>query len=325
MNDAIKESAKLNPSTTGEFEWILVPSREEWNCECAEYAAHGPYKADELPEIPAHPNCVCQIRPVLKKWEDFKKELLESDGNNLPDLDEWISGGANDLTDEMKEDIDWLSGEIAGGAGGNVTTISQEEKLLGIRQNKPMSPDEAVKDVNPNYRPPSPIPRFLMTAAEKKLDIEADKYRNNCTLCAAAVELRDRGFSVEAVGISKKIRKAGDRWGYELFENPQVKGSKMMFPGGDRFAKITASEAIQEMGAFPDGARFEVYIVWKGSRIGHTFNCKKINGKLCFYDAQDPSRNANDFLNRASNIGYCRVDDLELNPNIDWSLVVKSK
>ncbi|MDR1952371.1 MAG: hypothetical protein LBQ37_02505 [Elusimicrobiota bacterium] len=91
MNDSIKEADKLNPATTGKFDWILTPSRDEWNCACEDYAAGGPYTEAGLPIIPAHPNCTCQIRPVLKDWEEFKKEVMRGEG--LSDLTDWVSEG----------------------------------------------------------------------------------------------------------------------------------------------------------------------------------------------------------------------------------------
>jgi hypothetical protein len=92
MNDAIKEANKNNPVTTGEFNWVLTPSRHEWNCGCEELAKGSPYKYDNLPDIPAHPNCMCQLTPVLEDWDAFKKKLNE---------------GAYDNWDEDSNLFDW--------------------------------------------------------------------------------------------------------------------------------------------------------------------------------------------------------------------------
>jgi hypothetical protein len=112
MNEAIKEADKLNPATTGEFDWILVPSREEWNCECEHYAQGGPYKAEELPEIPAHPNCVCQIRPRLKDWDKFKRELIEKDDDELPNLKQLSDyGSVSEAKGTIKTITNWTGVE----------------------------------------------------------------------------------------------------------------------------------------------------------------------------------------------------------------------
>jgi hypothetical protein len=63
--------ARDSAISTGEVDWILDKSRDNWNCKCKEYAEGGPYGIDSLPaRIPVHPNCACQLRPRLKTMSE---------------------------------------------------------------------------------------------------------------------------------------------------------------------------------------------------------------------------------------------------------------
>ncbi|MDR0486272.1 MAG: hypothetical protein LBH29_06060, partial [Elusimicrobiota bacterium] len=81
----------------------------------------------------------CQIGPVLKKWEDFKKELLESDGNNLPDLDEWISGGLTSAP---------LAAEIS--IIDKITTGDKEKSIFKLKPEltEAITPDGKLKELS---------------------------------------------------------------------------------------------------------------------------------------------------------------------------------
>jgi hypothetical protein len=58
QQEAAVEEGKDNPACTGEYDWILMPGRGTFTCDCPEIAEGGPYTKDELAEIGyPHPNC----------------------------------------------------------------------------------------------------------------------------------------------------------------------------------------------------------------------------------------------------------------------------
>jgi hypothetical protein len=72
---------------------VLEKGRDGWNCRCAELAAGGPYDIDNLPaQVPLHPNCNCQLRPILKTdeeiWEDFRREVGDDGLGEIEELDD---------------------------------------------------------------------------------------------------------------------------------------------------------------------------------------------------------------------------------------------
>lgn len=83
-------SAEANPGTTGEFEWVLGPGMAHCS-ECSDYSRQR-FTAETIPEYP-HPNCGCQVRPVLRDREQF-----------INDLSSWTDGV---VTDENRYIDDW--------------------------------------------------------------------------------------------------------------------------------------------------------------------------------------------------------------------------
>lgn len=74
LADEETDFAKNSYAATGKVEWVLKSKREEWGCKCAEYAEGGPYDIDNLPaQIPVHPNCDCELRPLLKSPEELEQ------------------------------------------------------------------------------------------------------------------------------------------------------------------------------------------------------------------------------------------------------------
>jgi hypothetical protein len=91
LQDAGRESGRINPACAQEWDWILGPSRSHWDCECPDFAANAPYEYNEIPAYP-HPNCVCEVRQVLRNHEEFMNDLASwSQGNTVPYLDDWYN------------------------------------------------------------------------------------------------------------------------------------------------------------------------------------------------------------------------------------------
>ena len=150
---------------------------------------------------------------------------------------------------------------------------------------------EAAKGTNPNYN-------------------KDRAYRINCQRCVQAFEYRRRGFDVEA--LPKKGR--GDRiaWGNECFVD--ANGNVPQF----EYFK-TRKEVEKELNAAPDGARYIIYVKWKGRNAGaHVFIAEKEQGKMRFVDPQNGDTDVTRYFSdgSAGNFGFLRVDDKELTTDI---------
>jgi hypothetical protein len=101
MYNAFREADILagagNPGATGEYDWILSPTRESWPCDCPDRAAGSPYSRSAIEDLnaSAHPNCGCMTVPRLKKHDDFMQELFDYvDGKDTPGgngISQWAS------------------------------------------------------------------------------------------------------------------------------------------------------------------------------------------------------------------------------------------
>jgi hypothetical protein len=77
---AIAENSDI---ASGEMDFVMDRGRDHWNCNCEQYAEQNPWRVDDpdRPDIPVHPNCMCQWVPHLKTDEEmlkaFKEEMAE--------------------------------------------------------------------------------------------------------------------------------------------------------------------------------------------------------------------------------------------------------
>jgi len=78
--------------------------RDHWGCNCEKYAEQSPWKVDDpdRPEIPVHPNCMCEWRPRLKTDAEILSSLREEMKEDL----ETIQG-----TDEQKDKLERIDAD----------------------------------------------------------------------------------------------------------------------------------------------------------------------------------------------------------------------
>lgn len=213
--------------------------------------------------------------------------------------------------------MDWLDGldlkkyqdlnkkSYAEQRGPASTTSDTVEKALGIRKGPPMDYREAAEKANPNFH--------VDTA-----------YQINCQRCVPIYELRRRGYPVTAMPKRNQYDGKANAclYGYECFDSPQVKGV------WGRHPVLNKTDLLKALKDLPDGARVGIIWAWPGkSRSGHTTVCEKINGKLIFMDPQT-GKIGDETLGKAHrSFGYSwyRMDDLELNQDMDWAQVASKE
>jgi hypothetical protein len=89
VREATRQQGHNNPGATDEYDWILEAGRQNWDCRCPELASASPYKYQEVPSNP-HPSCSCDLRPRLRDYRDFERDLKTwLDGGNVDYLDSW--------------------------------------------------------------------------------------------------------------------------------------------------------------------------------------------------------------------------------------------
>ncbi|MGE7672970.1 hypothetical protein ACQKMV_05200 [Lysinibacillus sp. NPDC094403] len=90
-----KMSAETLPSAQG-IKWSTSNSNTACK-KCQENASNdngmgaGVYRFDELPDYPAHPNCMCQLTPELENTDSFVDRLIEWTNNPISqqDIEQW--------------------------------------------------------------------------------------------------------------------------------------------------------------------------------------------------------------------------------------------
>lgn len=95
---AIAENSLIS---SGEMDFVMERGRDHWNCNCEHYAEQNPWRVDDpdRPDIPVHPNCMCQWVPRLKTDEEILKAFKEEMAADL----ETIQG-----TKEQEEILDFI-------------------------------------------------------------------------------------------------------------------------------------------------------------------------------------------------------------------------
>ena len=213
--------------------------------------------------------------------------------------------------------MDWLDGldlkkypdlnkkSYAEQRGPASTTSDTVEKALGIRKGPPMDYREAAEKANPNFH--------VDTA-----------YQINCQRCVPVYELRRRGYPVTAMPKRNQYDGKANAclYGYECFDSPQVKGV------WGRHPVLNKTDLLKALKDLPDGARVGIIWAWPGkSRSGHTTVCEKINGKLIFMDPHTGKIGDETLGEAHRSFGYSwyRMDDLELNQDMDWAQVASKE
>lgn len=90
LQNASVQAGEANPACIHMYEWIRV-NVEEWGCVCPELEENSPYRTESVPGYP-HPNCMCQVRPLLMNNNTFVADLRSYvDGGDVPYIADWAA------------------------------------------------------------------------------------------------------------------------------------------------------------------------------------------------------------------------------------------
>lgn len=129
----------------------------------------------------------------------------------------------------------------------------------------------------------------------------------NCQRVIGAYELNRRGYNVGA--LPKPQNNNLVLFGSEIFKNKD--GSPASF-----VLNKTRKQLTDELRSAPEGARYAIYIQWKGRgrRDAHVFNAEITNSGVLLLDAQTNSANVKRYLyeGRDNRWGWLRLDSLDI-------------
>lgn len=96
MQDVSIEAGEANLATTGDYEWILGPGLAHCS-DCIDYSLQT-FTKETIPSYP-HPNCGCQIRPVLRDRKKFVDDLKRWKNGTVDEenryVDDWVQKYTN--------------------------------------------------------------------------------------------------------------------------------------------------------------------------------------------------------------------------------------
>lgn len=202
------------------------------------------------------------------------------------DYEAWLDfldkGGTTGEWNKLKK----TGKSVAKGSGSGIIKSQKKSVYEGIPRSwkKIEGPDDSLRAVNPNY-----------SSRDKA-------YATNCTNCVPAYEMRKRGYNVTARPTTKN---------HYLSRHPEEAwiDAKVKNTSGNGLDDI-----IDTIGKWPDGARAEVAITWKGSRNGHVIVAENVNGKIRFYDVQSGEKISSKLFSyvEEGKTTFWRIDNLEL-------------
>lgn len=160
------------------------------------------------------------------------------------------------------------------------------------------------------------------------------KQLNNCVYCTFALEMRIRGYDVQARGAERGI----DSNAIASF----FKGGKMIWPNRDdvdwknrsktmskdRYDKEAMNNVLDSIRSDGNDTRGLFCIKYKDIQSGHAILYTSKDGDIRFYDAQsNKERSIKDLisLSNPDQYSYIRLDNLEPNDNITELIISRTK
>lgn len=140
-----------------------------------------------------------------------------------------------------------------------------------------------------------------LRAVNPKYSSGNEAYTKNCTNCISAYEMRKRGYNVTARPATK------NHYLSKYPEEAWVDADVQKTTGTGLEDIMNASES------WPDGARAEIAVTWRGGNRGHVFVAEKVNGGIRFYDVQSGERVSSKQFSfvEENKTTFWRIDNLE--------------
>lgn len=237
---------------------------------------------------PFHPWCRCCTCPYFEDMDGVgERWTRDEDGSThkIPaniSFDNWKKGFV------QKNNTSPAQNSVA--SNPKPVIMDVVEKAVGAHKGNSLDVAGAISGANPNYS-------------------AGGAYRINCQRCVQTYELRRRGYDV----IAKPMPSSGNTvsWGSECFIQPgQYQASYQAFTLGQTEAAVK-----KELAAAPDGARYAIYVKWKGrGSSAHVFIAEKSNGNIQYMDPQTGNMDASSYFSNGARgrFGFFRMDDKAL-------------
>lgn len=237
---------------------------------------------------PFHPWCRCCTCPYFEDMDGVGERWTRDDNGNAHKIhantsfDNWKKGFV------QKNNVRPAQNSVA--SNPKPVIMDVVEKAVGAHKGVSLDAAGAISGANPNYS-------------------AGGAYRINCQRCVQTYELRRRGYDV----IAKPMPSSGNTvsWGSECFIQPgQYQASYQAFTLGQTEAAVK-----KELAAAPDGARYAIYVKWKGrGSSAHVFIAEKSNGNIQYMDPQTGNMDASSYFSNGTRgrFGFFRMDDKAL-------------
>ena len=232
--------------------------------------------------------------PVRATWPTENGTVTRFDNkymdvNSVPPIKNSIATASNPVVSASQNVASQATQATQSVVQSNTADII--EQSVGVKKGNPIGIDEARAKANPDYKS------------------GLWEYRNNCQRCVQTYELRRRGYDVEAM--PKKRKNDSVNWGSEIFEGYGASRAKAI---GAYTLNVSETAVKKELANAPDGARYSIYIRWKGSRSAHVFIAEKENGVVKYLDPQNDKSDASSYFAQGSKLsfGYFRMDDKQI-------------
>ena len=237
---------------------------------------------------PFHPWCRCCTCPYFEDMDGVGERWTRDDNGNAHKIlantsfDNWKKGFV------QKNNVRPAQNSVA--SNPKPVIMDVVDKAVGAHKGVSLDAAGAISGANPNYS-------------------AGGAYRINCQRCVQTYELRRRGYDV----IAKPMPSSGNTvsWGSECFIQPgQYQASYQAFTLGQTEAAVK-----KELAAAPDGARYAIYVKWKGrGSSAHVFIAEKSNGNIQYMDPQTGNMDASSYFSNGTRgrFGFFRMDDKAL-------------
>lgn len=149
--------------------------------------------------------------------------------------------------------------------------------------------------------------------------------RNNCMCCVTTLEMRQRGYDVQAR--RRTYGYATDAY-KDWFEDVKIKEVKTTRNSGESrkdFVNRGYNNLTKELEKYPNKSRGFIAFSYEGTPSAHTISWEVKDGSVSFYDAQGGSTTDKVLSFSDQTYSYGRLDNCKLKPAIAETVVSRGK